>query len=284
MEKIVVADAHLHSNPIRGLGARKIAEKFKENNGWFMALIMLPTWSYGRLARKIGEYKKALKMHLRECREARETGIRVACFAGLHPAEIDKLLAQGHNPYSAIEYGEQVIEHLYTLCDEMIIDGIGEIGRQHYKTRPESLLVAERILEYALHLNREHDCPLQLHTENLKGFTARNIREIVDEKGCNPGRVLLHHAGPGVVDEAVENRLWSTTPAYKENLKYILEKGFKARYMVETDYTDSPEYRGTAPWELKELMEELVSAGIADEELVWRLNHENIIEYFGTSY
>jgi TatD-related deoxyribonuclease len=95
--KIEYADCHLHSNPLKGMGAAGIAKKFKESGGWFMALIMLPTWDYGELARSLEEYKKTLEIHLRECEKAREKGLKISCFAGLHPSEIDKLINTARN-------------------------------------------------------------------------------------------------------------------------------------------------------------------------------------------
>jgi TatD-related deoxyribonuclease len=281
--KMEYADCHLHSNPIKGMGAALIAKKFKESGGWFMALVMLPTWDYGELARNLEEYKRMLEVHVRECEKAREAGLKISCFAGLHPAEIEKLMNAGKKPLEVREYGFRIIDLLFRECGEGRIQGIGEIGRQHYKVKPEVLLITEDILEYILEKNRDYECPLQLHTENVPRFTAYNIAEVSKRVGSPIQKILLHHASPSVVADASKNGLWTTTPARLEPLRIVLQKVFE-KILLETDFIDSPYSRAPGPWMIPVVLSKLLEEGVVDEDYLYRLNVSDVEKFFDVEY
>jgi len=44
---LIFADAHAHTNPLKGLGAKTVSERFRESGGWFIALVSLPPTSLG---------------------------------------------------------------------------------------------------------------------------------------------------------------------------------------------------------------------------------------------
>ncbi len=280
------ADAHLHSNPVKGIGARKIAENFKKNDGWFIALVMLPTWDYGEQATSLEDFDKAVKKHLKECREAEDKGLKVACFAGLHPAELDKLANKGMSAYEIKDYALNVIDYLFTLCKEQQIDGIGEIGRQHYKVRPDILVITQQLLEYVFKRQREYDCPIQLHLENIRGFTAKNISDMIDAYGSNRDRILIHHAKPGVLDEAIENKVWATTPGIYESLKVAFNRVSTIDFMIESDFIDDPKRPGKVlyPWDIPVALKRLLAEGLIDNDVIERVNIDNITRFFKVDY
>lgn len=63
------ADAHCHSNPIEGLGAREIAKRFKKHGGWFIALVSLPPYHYGYTEPSIESYRKMIELLLSEAKK-----------------------------------------------------------------------------------------------------------------------------------------------------------------------------------------------------------------------
>lgn len=58
---VPIADGHTHSNPVKGLGMEKIAPKFREEGGWFVAIVGLSPWHYGLEATFEG-YEKRLRL------------------------------------------------------------------------------------------------------------------------------------------------------------------------------------------------------------------------------
>ena len=274
------SDAHLHSNPLKGIGAEAIAHRFKDANGWLIGLIMLPTWYYGGIASNIEEYKNKIRVHLKECEKARKTGIKIKCFAGLHPAEIDKVINMGKKISETRDYALKIINYLYKQCDEKIIDGIGEVGRQHYKVRPETLLMTEEVLEHILTMNKNHDCLLQLHLENVTGFTAKNIAQLIVKTGCKKENVLIHHANPKLAVEAVAEGLWATIPVRKEVLKSLFKNKINGNLLFETDYTDDPYSKATAPWDIPIILKELIDENVVDENVILKISVDNAEKYF----
>ncbi len=279
-----VADAHSHSNPVKGIGARNIVKKFKSSGGWFIALVMLPTWDYGIQLNSLDDFKRAAEHHIRECREARSE-IKTSCFIGLHPAEIDKLVKRGMRLDKVYELSKSIIDYIVSLYNKGVIDGVGEVGRPHYKTLPESILVSEYILKYTLELQRDYEFPLQLHLENTRGFTSWSIRNLVDEvKPSLKSRILVHHAKPGVLEEVVKEGFWASTPG----IYNVLREAFRRvrsnldKLLVESDFIDDPRRPGvvTTPWELCEALNKLVSENLIDVDTYERVNVTNVIEFF----
>ena len=279
---IIVADSHLHSNPVKGLGAGKIAAKLKQNGGWFAALVMLPSWDYGELAQTVEKYLKYVDLHIGECKKARETGLTVKCFAGFHPAEIDRLLDRGMEPLRVLSHAEGVIQELFKLCDNGLLDGVGELGRQHYKTRPTSVIIADRLLSYALTLARDHGCPLQFHLENVKGFTVYDMWSRLSESGLLE-RSILHHLRTGVVEEALKRKMWATTPGIYGNLEALFRRSPTIEtLLIESDYIDDPKRPGAVvePWTFSQTFFRLVDQGIIGLDDVHRIFVDNVVKFF----
>lgn len=286
MRQLVFSDAHSHSNPISGLGARRIAEKFAKVGGWFISLVMLPSWSYGgSQALTLEEYVKRVNLHVKECEDAKATGLKVACFAGYHPAEIDRAVEKGLSYQKIMELGKGIIDMLVRLCAEGKLYGIGEVGRQHYKTRPENVIIANELLYYAMVKSKDADCIMQLHLENTEGFTVPQIESMIRKTGLSRNLVLIHHVRPKLLKEAIEHGLWSTTPGVYESLKLALEM-YKARNtLVESDFLDDPKRPGAVvePWRLAEYQVKLYEQGVVDATVLEKLNVSNIEAVFKVS-
>ncbi len=281
--KLVFADAHAHVNPATGLGARPVASKFREAGGWFMALVALSPRHYNLPNRGFEDYVKAIELHVEQCKEARETGIKVSCLAGFHPADVDFLVnKQRYRPEEAVRLGYRVIDHIARLCRKGLLDGIGEVGRQHYSTRPVLIAGAQLIMDHALEKARDADCPVHLHTENEGLVTVLDAAERVRRIGLSPERVAMHHAGPGTVEHALLHGFAATVPG----LRPVLERVFGLVgpcFMVESDYIDDNARPGKViyPWRLVENQLDLAALGIVDEDYLSRINVDNVERFYG---
>lgn len=277
------SDAHSHSNPVRGMGAKKIAEAFAKRGGWFIAFVMLPSWDYfGSVLFDIEKYREILELHTKDCREARGSGVEVRCFAGLHPAEIDKLIESGKHPREVRTYTEKVAEMLGKACSDGMIDGIGEVGRMHYKVQVHSALIAQEALEKFAEVAKDNSCPLQLHLEQISGFTAESIAKLIEKIGLKRVSVLIHHSTLSVSKEAKELSIWSTMLGKKELVSAVLEQRGFDFLLLESDFIDDPARPGKViyPWEIGEALTSLIEEGKLQEEAVEKVAVDNVRKFF----
>lgn len=284
MKTLLFADAHAHSNPVKGLGAIDIAKRFSKINGWFMALVMLPPWHYGfENVKSLSEYEKAVEIHVSECRRAGEH-LRISCLAGFHPAEVDSLINTGLNPVQVLELGFKVVEYVANLCRKGVLDGIGEIGRQHYKTMPERIAISYTITQHALLLARDYGCLVHLHLENAGPVTVDTINYYVNTIRALPAKILFHHATISVAKRANELGYLSSIAGKKE----LLREAFTSIgpiFVPESDFIDEPKRPcvSVCPWDMVENQKKLLNEGLVDEEVLWRVNVDNIVKYYSVN-
>ncbi|WP_317896456.1 TatD family hydrolase [Pyrofollis japonicus] len=284
MSGLMFADAHAHFSP-KGLGAFNIAKKFKEKNGWFIAFIALSPWHYGinitpRTA--FDAYIRSIEIFLKGCAEARQAGIRVSCLAGFHPADVDKLISIGMAPEEVLDVGIKVVEYEVELCEKGIINGIGEVGRQHYKTMPERLAIASTIMLRAFELV-SGGCRIHLHLENSGAATVKTVEKLVELAKAPRHLILFHHASTRVADIATQSGFWATLPGKKELLRKALQQIRRIdRVLIESDYIDDPKRPcvSSCPWEIVDNQLALLQEGIIDEEVVAKINIDNIIAFY----
>ncbi len=284
--KIPIADGHTHSNPVRGLGAEKIAERFKASGGWFMALVSLSPWAYGIEFAGLESYKEMIEIHIRECMYASETGLKIACLAGFHPADVDRLIDKYRlSPIEVLELGRKVLEYEANLCKEGTLDGIGEVGRQHYKTFSYRAVIAQYLLEYSVELARDYDCILHLHLEQ-EGETTIRLVEIPVEKVGLPystrRNLVFHHSKPFLAVEASKRGFSSTIPGTPQLISKVLGK-IEPVFVLESDHIDDPARPGAVvyPWVMAEAVERLARHRSVDEEYLYRINVENVEKLYG---
>ncbi len=282
---LVFADAHLHSNPVRGLGASRIAEKFRDVGGWFVALVALSPWHYDIDVKPdpLAAYQKTFELHVKECEAARRAGLRVSCIAGFHPADVDRLVEKGFEPHRVLEIGLRVVEAAAEMCKEGLLDGIGEVGRQHYTTRAEHALIASEVLMRAMELSRDYDCIVHMHLENAGLVTVELTDRLARRVGAKREHLLFHHSKPNVAAEAVKRGYFATLPGKEQLLNYYFTRRLPVeRVMIESDYIDDPRRPcvSSCPWEIVERQKRLLSQGVVSEDTLARLNIDNVVKFY----
>lgn len=278
---MLFSDAHLHSNPVKGLGAERIAKKFRKEGGWFISLVALPPYHYNIVEPGVNSYRKVLEIVRREAAKAREQGLEVTVFVGLHPAEVDNLYKQGLKGEEVFKLAEEVLKLVENAIREGLLNGVGEVGRPHYSTSPERTVLAEAIMMRALVLAKDYDVPVQLHLEQGGFPTAYTIRFLVDRIGIKPERVLLHHANFETATWADRFELYSTAPVKQYNDKYITHK--LSRYMIESDFLDDPQRPGISayPWDIPATVKNHLARGLITEEYAYKIMVDNVVKFFG---
>lgn len=280
---MLYSDAHLHVNPVKGLGAEKVAKKFKSLGGWFISIVSLPPYHYGYVEPSITSYSKVLEILVREASRAREQKLKVAVFMGFHPAEIDNYYKQGVKAEKLVKLVDEVVKVIEDALKTGLIDGIGEVGRQHYGTSAERLILAEAVMVRALALARDYGVPVQLHTEQAGLATVYSVKTLVDQLKTPANRVILHHVG-------LETALWAerlavpfTAPIRSFDEKYASYKWTLC--MIESDFIDDPNRPGVSayPWEIPEKLDRLLESGVISEEQLYRIMVDNIAKFFEVS-
>ena len=279
---MIFADAHTHSNPISGMGIERVGKKFKEHGGWFIAIVSLPPTHYGFPQNRIG-YVKAIEIVVSECRKAQTLGLRVACLAGLHPADMEKLVTRHIMKIEEVlSLAEYVLNEITRRCREGSLDGIGEIGRPHYTAKPEAFVVNELILRHALALAKDLGVVIHLHLEQGRALTAIDIDERIQALGLDRNKIVLHHLDFHTAKEALKRNLVFTLPAKYPLLKHAFQV-LKPVYMIESDHIDDPKRPGVSayPWNVIEVQTRLLKEGIVNEDYLARLNIDNIVKTYG---
>lgn len=287
---LLFSDAHTHTNPVRGLGAIKIAERFKKEGGWFMALVSLSPWSYALNFEGFKSYKDVIEILLRECKSAEEVGLKIACFSGFHPSDIDTLIDKYKmDPIDVLKLGLKVIDYVADLCKNGVLDGIGEVGRQHYKTLPERVVISEFILRKALEYAKDYGCKVHMHLENEGFITIELIVEELIEIGISDvskisNKLLFHHFKPSMTKEASRKGFPSTLPGLLKVLEFAF-KELKPEYMIESDHIDDPARPGSVvyPWEMIRSEKILLKKGIVTEEYLYKINVDNVVNFYNVS-
>ncbi len=272
------ADAHAHVNPVKGLRPSELAARFARAGGWFMALVSLSPWDYDiDLSDPRAAYEAALRAHESACREARDAGLRVACIAGFHPSDVDRLVDAGVKANDVLELGLSVVGQVVSLCREGRMDGVGEVGRQHYRTGADRALVSELILEEAALRAQEEGCVLHMHLEDVGPETVALTHRALSRVGVRPSpRIVFHHAKPSMVDASLSLGYSVTVPGRPQ---VIAEAARRARgFMVESDFPGAESPRAVAPWDLPSAETEALGD---DEEALGSINLDSVTRAYG---
>ncbi len=286
----LIADAHAHVSP-KGLGVRKVCERFRKVGGWFIALVSLPPSHYG-LGMGVEDLEKALKIHVNLCREATESGVKTACIAGIHPSFIDRLvrMCKGNELKlkEVINYLEGIITKVLAgLLKNGLISGLGEFGRPHYTSIPESFALNTYLLIKALEVIRDYGGIIHLHLEQGGYLTAISISKLSDLVGVNRRNVLFHHASTPLAVSASQLGHPSTIVGRSESLRSIYIKCPQCSnwVMVESDYIDDLRRPGVVmyPWEIRDSVNRFLSdvGEYEAKSFIDKLMIDNIVKTYG---
>ncbi len=279
---MLYADAHCHSNPVKGLGAEKIAKKFRRHNGWFIALVALPPYHYGLTGGSIEDYEKVLEIMVLEKKRVIENDLKAKLFAGFHPAEVDEYFRRGISLEKIIKLAEEVLRLIIKYYEKGLVDGIGEVGRQHYSTSPPRYVTSELIMLKALTLARDYDIPIHLHLEQGGYTTVSSIELFISSLDIPRDKVLFHHVDRDTGIWCEKKRFWHTIPAKPKDLEHGLTSG-RARVLVESDFIDDPRRPGVSsyPWDIALNIEKLINKGVVSEEYIYRVMVDHVVKFYG---
>lgn len=279
-----MADAHAHINDVKGISPSTMASKFLSAGGWFIALVSVSPVDYGVSLQGLSDsFIKAVEHHAALCSDMRSRGLKVSCLAGFHPDDVEQLFKLGLSALKVLEVGRKVVEAEAELCSRGLLDGIGEVGRQHYRTTPERLLVSQMIMEHAVSLAQEKDCVVHLHLEDVGPDTVEITHEILTSRGIRPSpKVTFHHSRPNMVRPAVELGYSATVFGRPEVLSEALEVAGPL-FMNESDFPGFEGAKIVAPWNLRDnILKALAEKGLGDEA-AYRINVDNVARAFGVS-
>ncbi|MEM2278377.1 MAG: TatD family hydrolase [Zestosphaera sp.] len=281
---LLVSDAHAHVSP-SGLGGEVVVRRFKDSGGWFIALVSLPPSHYG-FSTGLDGIIKSFETHVIECSKARKEGVKVACLAGIHPAYVDELvrIAGSHRTDKVLQILGKALEHLKKLRLEGKIDGLGEFGRPHYKTLPESVVVNEIVLIKALEICRDTDSLIHIHTEQGGLATIASVDYLARLAKIPKNKVVFHHATTFLAKTAEEFEYSMTVLGREDLLTNTLESGI-TKALVESDFIDDPRRPGAVmyPWDISKEVEKLLSKREDYEEVLTKYLIDNVVSLYGVS-
>lgn len=284
---MLISDGHSHTSP-NGLGAKVIAKKFKESNGWFMALVSLPPYHYG-LSTSLDDLIKSFEIHMKQCSIARSEGIKIACIIGLHPAFIDRLVKQYQSRrHELLKYIDKSIRYIEGLVKEGKIDGLGEFGRPHYKTLPESFALNDYVLLKVLSMVNDYSIPIHLHLEEAGIITTISMDSIINKVLSNSKYkyVVFHHATKEICISATSRGFSATIVGKAGMIKNVLE-AIEPKYAIhiniESDYIDDPKRPGIVmyPWELRLEVSKVLSEDPSLENILSLILIDSITNIYG---
>jgi len=281
MEKLIFADGHLHSNPIKGMGIKVISKKFIDVGGWFIVLVSLPPYHFG-LDNSFEGYVRSVNILINECRLSREQGLKTVCLAGVHPAAVeDEITRSVKQGVKVLEKFLRVVDYIVKLIREGLVDGFGEVGRPHYKASPEAFVINSIITRYTLTLARELNVPVHLHLEQGGDLTAIDIEEHINILSLEKSKTILHHVDVATAKASQARGMIFTVPGKYQVLKEVF-KTLKPEYMVESDFIDDPNRPGVSsyPWDIAESQIKLLNEGLVNQDYLYRINVDTITKIY----
>ncbi|MGC9189740.1 MAG: TatD family hydrolase, partial [Conexivisphaera sp.] len=241
--RLPIADNHAHANPVRGLGPREIARRFRASGGAFLVLVALPARSLGLSPGSMEDLERSYRHVVESVGAIREEGLSGAAVLGMHPAEVAELLEAGRDPAEVLRFGELSVELAARMVAEGLAAGYGEYGRPHWDADPLTIEICDSITEKALEAARDHGGVVHVHSERADRGTVRRMSSMASAIGVDPSRIVLHHALPAsIVPASAEGLIPSIPAGRKGELEAAAALG--PRFVVESDFMDDPKRPG----------------------------------------
>ena len=298
---MIIFDNHFHLD-FAGLGVKAVKD-FESSGGTHILLVHKP----------FADYETTLK--LAEL-VRRETNVKVFVALGPHPAELTKLLEK-FSLKASVEKMKKGIEAAGKYVMEKSSVAIGEIGRPHYdvpddkqetkfpafqgmlripvdKQEKELSCVprnsigipvdvwdaSNKIMEYAMCVAKDVNCPVILHTETATRETFREIAKTADKVGLKREKIIKHYSPPLVKLE--DNfGIFPSILAGKDAIKEAVK--ISNRFMMETDYMDDIKRPGAVlgPKTVPRVTKLFLEKGIFTENDIIKIHKENPEKVYG---
>ncbi len=232
------------------------------SGGTHIILVTLPSWSCGVTPTTAGDYREVFDTTLADAAAVKELGCECYCMAGIHPAEIGRLLER-----MSLDEAETLMKGGLDLAAEYVAEGkcIGiKSGRPHYPTSPEVWELSNRVLTHALTLAGELSCPLQIHAES---GPCEDVIDMAKVAGMNPARVIKHFA-------TCETPLHPSVTAREPFLTDWFRE--KREFTMESDYMDDNSRPGAVngPRSVPRTIQRMLQKGDIDVDDIWRVHSE----------
>jgi TatD-related deoxyribonuclease len=247
-----VLDDHLHLDPEHGRGMDAVRD-FARLGGTHLIVVNKPSWHHGVEADDPADFRPVFETTLDVVAEASDLlDGRAWAVLGVHPGLVSRLVGErGFDPADARDLMCGGLD----VAAEFVADGraLGlKSGRPHYEVSDAVWEASNDVTRHAFALGAEHDCPVQLHTEETDDLTE--VAEWAEAAGMDAERVVKHYAG---------GTLAGPTPSVmseKDRLRVAAESGDP--FLMETDFVDDPDRPGavlgpkTVPRRVRWLLEE----------------------------
>jgi TatD-related deoxyribonuclease len=281
-----IADNHGHVNPVKGLGPREVARRFRRTGGWFMGVVALLTWDLDLRPGDLNDVDRLYRLTIESARVIQGEGVRSVAIIGLHPAECVRLIETGWGLDKVRGYMVKAIDLAAQYIKRGEAVGIGEVGRPHWDVGSDVVKLCNEVIEYALTVAKDLGAVVHLHLERAGEATVKSIVEIVDKVGVRDrGKVILHHASPGMVKPGVENGLTPSVPIGRHG---EFEEAIRQSRLivVESDYIDDPRRPGAVipPWRILSRVNQLLQLGVVNEDDITSIMVDRIEELYGVKY
>lgn len=268
-EAVPIHDNHFHCAPDGHLGM-DAAKRFQAAGGTSIAHVLLPSYpttvqAFGRAARAHAGFSQKIRD---------ETGLTVWTAVGPYPLEPLKL-ADTIGWDAAEQYGRACFDLAGRMVEEGLAHCIGEVGRPHFEVDEDAWQRSNQLLEYGMGVAKDVGAPVMLHTEHTEPATMQEFGEMADRAGLARDRVIKHYCGPLVATDE-HHGLVPSVIAGRSNIRKALAKDHQGRFLLETDYIDSPERPNvvmpcdTVPKRVLGLMQ----SGEIDEPTAWSIGKE----------
>ncbi len=234
-----VLDNHCHIDPRNGDGIDAV-RRFADRGGTHMCIVNKPSWSLGVEADEGEDFRAVFEETLGVVEEASEV-LEGEAFAvlGAHPALVSRLLGRYGGPQNdeGVQRAEEVMKAGLDVAAEYVEEGRAvalKSGRPHYDVQEPTWKASNNVMQHAFELGADIGCAVQLHTESGEDFS--DIREIAEEAGIDPDRVVKHYSSPAV--SAVQRSVLARE-------EWAFEAAEDGRdFFLETDYIDDSERPG----------------------------------------
>ena len=254
-----ILDDHFHLNRRTGRGPEVIKE-FMRSGGTHIVLVTLPSWSCGVTPSAPADFREVFDSTLADAEAVRELGCTCYCMAGVHPAEVGRLLE-----CMSLTEAETLMKGGLDVAAEYVADGkcIGlKSGRPHYPVSPEVWDMANRVLSHALTLAGELDCPLQIHAES---GPCADVIDMAKAAGMDTSRVIKHFA-------TCKTPLHPSVTAREPFLADWFREG--RVFTMESDFMDDNSRPGAVngPRSVPRTIQRMLQKGDITTDDVWRIH------------